>query len=245
MKNYIAAVPAIVAGLALALTSCSDGGESGSTSAAAKESSAPASQPAETEPADETDDAAAEEPDEDPTPDEVDCDDPLIRTDIWIENCSEEGADGATVEDIAGWPTVGETFTAGAFEVTIDEVRVGVTELVDTEFEMTSTPDNGQFVLAKLTVTNAASAPTEVGVGESTFIDVRGNTYSVSNVGYSWDEGEDLVSIEMQPGQTETGFIVWDVPADVTEIDQIHLYTVWDFEDAAPVIVEVESADHK
>lgn len=159
----------------------------------------------------------------------------------WIDNCEQFAED--VPEDVPG---LGDTFTIGSFEVTVDEVELGVEEIRPYDWEtfeeeygtswedLAEYPENGQFVLAHVTVTNVGSSPTAFSTTDSSLFDVEGNEYFAFS-----SSNQEHLDENQQPGTTRTGFIAFDVPETVAELSGIAVIgDVWEDEIGAWVELE-------
>ena len=124
----------------------------------------------------------------------------------------EEAADG---DEEAAEYGIGDTVATGDWEVTVNEVAAGSTELGD---QYLSTTAQGQFILVEMSVANTGSDPSFFYEGDVSLQDADGNTYSPdSEAGiYASTDSQSMLLDEINPGNTASGVIVYDVPADVS-----------------------------
>ena len=125
-----------------------------------------------------------------------------------------EGEDEAPAEAAAEY-SIGDAVATGDWEVTVNDVESGVPELGD---EYLGTTAQGQFILVEMSVANTGSEPSFFFEGDVSLQDADGNTYSPdSEAGiYASTDNEVMLLEEINPGNTATGVIVYDVPADVS-----------------------------
>ncbi len=110
---------------------------------------------------------------------------------------------------------IGDAVATGDWEVTVNNVESGVSELGDEYFGTTA---QGQFILVEMSVANTGSEPSFFFEGDVSLQDADGNTYSPdSEAGiYAATDNDIMLLEEINPGNTATGVIVYDVPADVS-----------------------------
>lgn len=131
------------------------------------------------------------------------------------EEAAGDGAEDEAAAEAASEYSIGDAVATGDWEVTVNDVESGVTELGD---EYLGTTAQGQFILVEMSVANTGSEPSFFFEGDVSLQDADGNTYSPdSEAGiYASTDNEVMLLEEINPGNTATGVIVYDVPADVT-----------------------------
>ena len=128
----------------------------------------------------------------------------------------------ASATSAAPTATLGRPFTVGSFEVTVTRVELGVSVLhlaktAEDAGVKPFTPDNGMFLRLHLTATNTGTAPATMSTLASTITDDKGRTFSSGRLYLGGLDGQGL-DTEQQPGTTRAGFVVFDVPSDVTRV---------------------------
>ncbi|SLM99019.1 DUF4352 domain-containing protein [Brevibacterium yomogidense] len=124
-------------------------------------------------------------------------------------------ADGEAPAEAASEYSIGDAVATGDWEVTVNDVESGVSELGD---EYLGTTAQGQFILVEMSVANTGSEPSFFFESDVSLLDADGNTYSPdSEAGiYAATDNDVMLLEEINPGNTATGVIVYDVPADVS-----------------------------
>ncbi|SMY12690.1 DUF4352 domain-containing protein [Brevibacterium jeotgali] len=130
------------------------------------------------------------------------------------EDDADEGEDEAPAEAASEYG-VGDAVATGDWEVTVNDVASGVSELGD---EFLGTTAQGQFILVDMSVANTGSEPSFFFESDVSLQDAEGNTYSPDTEAgiYAATDSDVMLLEEINPGNTATGVIVYDVPADVT-----------------------------
>lgn len=128
-------------------------------------------------------------------------------TDTSTATASEEAVEAGTDEADESY-TTGDTVSHGQFDIVVDNIEEGVTSYTDS-FDLTNEP-TGQYVVVTMTATNTSSGPEYLWEDDQVLLDGEGRMYT-----YSPDVmGMDFMA-EMNPGQTITGELIYDVPTDV------------------------------
>ncbi|MGO1439982.1 MAG: DUF4352 domain-containing protein [Brevibacterium yomogidense] len=125
------------------------------------------------------------------------------------------GDEGEAPAEAASEYSIGDAVATGDWEVTVNDVESGVSELGD---EYLGTTAQGQFILVEMSVANTGSEPSFFFESDVSLLDADGNTYSPdSEAGiYAATDNDVMLLEEINPGNTATGVIVYDVPADVS-----------------------------
>lgn len=131
------------------------------------------------------------------------------------EDAAAEDAEESAPDEAAAEYGIGDAVATGDWEVTVNDIESGVSELGD---EYLGTTAQGQFILVDMSVANTGSEPSFFFESDVSLQDADGNTYSPdSEAGiYAATDNDVMLLEEINPGNTATGVIVYDVPADVT-----------------------------
>ncbi|UNX53887.1 DUF4352 domain-containing protein [Georgenia sp. TF02-10] len=121
-------------------------------------------------------------------------------------------ADAAAPESAAPEaPGLATPVRDGKFEFTVTAVQPGVGQIGD---EMLGEQAQGQFVLVDLTVTNIGEEPQTFFADNQTLVDEQGREHAADSMASIYLEGDDTFVNEINPGNTVTGTIVFDIPVD-------------------------------
>lgn len=145
------------------------------------------------------------------------------------EAAEKEAAEKKAAEEAAAAPTIGDTVTVGDFEVTVTGIEDGFDYVGPADWGEAA---QGQFVKVLLTVKNNGTSAEYFMDSEQKLIDEQDREHSTSSAAYLLDE-ENLWLTEINPGNTATGALLYDIPTDATPV-RIHLSSGW-FGDTAEV----------
>ncbi|MGO0576437.1 DUF4352 domain-containing protein [Ornithinimicrobium panacihumi] len=148
------------------------------------------------------------------------------------EAAEKEAAEKKAAEEAAAAPTIGDTVTIGDFEVTVSGIEDGFDYVGPADWGEAA---QGQFVKILLTVKNNGTSAEYFLDSEQKLIDEQDREHSTSSAAYLLDE-ENLWLTEINPGNTATGALLYDIPTDATPV-RIHLSSGW-FGDTAEVSLE-------
>ncbi len=116
----------------------------------------------------------------------------------------------------AAAPKIGETISYNTYDFTVNSVKCGVSTVGGEYFKETA---QGQFCLVSLKVKNTGTKAQLFTSNEQKLLDAKGNEYSYSSeatVALMSQKGEsDLWLKEINPGNSVTSQIVFDIPSDV------------------------------
>ncbi|MGJ9714378.1 DUF4352 domain-containing protein [Actinotignum sp. GS-2025d] len=117
---------------------------------------------------------------------------------------------------------IGTPVVLGDFEVTATNVEQGVARIGDANFGKDA---SGQFVIVNVTVKNTGKEAEGFSESDQKLVDTAGRQHSVS--GDSWYLGDEAMIFEkINPGNTITGKLLFDVPADAVPA-KLELATGW------------------
>ena len=120
-----------------------------------------------------------------------------------------EEAEAEPADDTAG---VGDTAADGDFAFVVSEIETGVESVGD---EYLGVEAQGQFVLVHLEVTNTGDEPQYFSDTDQMMVDTEGRQHSAdSEAGIYVAENDVLLISEINPGNTASGVLVFDIPAD-------------------------------
>lgn len=133
----------------------------------------------------------------------------------------EENAQGAGTEEVADEPAdadpasdapgIGDAALDGSFEFVVTEIETGV-EAVGNEF--LGSEAQGQFVLVHLTVTNTGNEPQYFSDADQMMLDTEDRQHSADSEAGIYIGENDVLLNEINPGNTASGVLVFDLPAD-------------------------------
>ena len=166
------------------------GGDESATDTAGSDQAAD-SQSAEEAPADE--DAAAED-----------------EADDTADQAAEDSADEAPAAY-----GLGDAVPTGDWEITVSNVESGVSQVGDQYLNSTA---QGQYILVDVEVKNTGTEPTYFFEDDVKLLDDAGNTYATDSEAslYTTESGDVFLLEEINPGNTASGVLVFDVPADAS-----------------------------
>lgn len=107
---------------------------------------------------------------------------------------------------------VGETFTVGSGEKTVEYTVVSVETASNVGGEYGEDAD-AQFVVVELKVTNKASESFTVSSNMFTLVDDQGREYDVDTDAMVYAD-DPIIYEQVDPGVTKTGIVIFDVPED-------------------------------
>ena len=124
------------------------------------------------------------------------------------------------VEEAEPIPGIGDKVRDGKFQFSVTKVKPGVAQIGGNDFGAKA---QGQFVLVTVKVKNIGDEPqTLFGDNQTLFID--GKKYSADTMAAIYlDESKSLME-EINPGNSLTGTIVFDVPKNATAFEKIELH---------------------
>jgi len=99
----------------------------------------------------------------------------------------------------------------GKFEFTVTSVEPGVARVGN---DLIGTEAQGQYVLVHLTVANIGTEAQYFSDGAQKAFDAQGREFSADSAAGVYLEGNDTLLNQINPGNTVTGTVVFDVPAD-------------------------------
>lgn len=108
-------------------------------------------------------------------------------------------------------PGLGDAVRDGNFEFTVNEVETGLTTIGE---GLTQESPQGQFVLIRISVTNIGDQGATMFDSAQTLIDEQGREHSTSSASIWLDEG--LWLDEINPGNSVSGVLLYDIPTDAT-----------------------------
>jgi hypothetical protein len=113
-------------------------------------------------------------------------------------------------EAVAG---IGTPVRDGKFEFTVTSVEPGATRVGN---DLIGKDAQGQYVLVHLTVANIGTEAQYFSDGSQKAFDAQGREFSADSSAGVYLEGNDTLLNQINPGNTVTGTVVFDVPADAT-----------------------------
>lgn len=246
----------LIIGLSVPLGPTADASGAGAADSSKRSTTAPSTTPEATE----------EETAEGSKKEEVDCEDPFIRTDVWLENCNEGGenpnaevdcSDPLALCDENGEPietvdtpqehSVGDTFTVGDFEVTVHDVESGVEglrpdgwETYEEDFGMDWKDDVEYPQLGQFIV--ATITAKNVGTAPNYFSTDASTLHDRDGREFApYSYHQDGLDEDQQPDQSVEGVLVWDVPTTVTGVSFLWIQPDLYFDTmVVPAIVNVD-----
>ncbi|WP_154402171.1 DUF4352 domain-containing protein [Ornithinimicrobium cavernae] len=127
------------------------------------------------------------------------------------EKAAEEKAaeEEAAEEEAAEAPGLEDAVRDGSFEFVVTGVETGLTTIGE---GFTEESPQGQFVLIDITVTNIGDKGTTLFDSNQVLIDEQGRQHNTSSASIWLDEG--LWLDEINPGNSMSGVLLYDIPAD-------------------------------
>ncbi|GAB3060191.1 DUF4352 domain-containing protein [Sediminivirga luteola] len=119
-----------------------------------------------------------------------------------------EAEPAAEDEPIAG---IGDAVASGDMEITVTEVETGVSRVGN---EYLGTDASGQFIVVHVSVTNVGDSAVHFTGSDVTLIDDEGRSFSSSTEASFYVEDANSLFEQINPGNTVTGQVVFDVPED-------------------------------
>ena len=119
---------------------------------------------------------------------------------------------GETASKQAGQPDtvgIGEPAEDGQLRFVVRGVETGVESVGD---EFTRETPQGEFVVLDVEVTSIGTEPVTLMSSDQYLIDGRGNRHGASVDANLFTEGQELFVSEINPDNTVTGQVVFDVP---------------------------------
>jgi len=168
-----------------------------------------ANEPAAEEPAVEspTADDAAQEPKEESPAEEPAAEEPVAEEESSAEDAA--SADQPAQEPAADEPGLGDAVRDGKFEFVVTEVETGLSTIGESFSEQEA---QGQFVLVHISVTNIGDRAQTLFDNDQVLVDEQGREHSTSSASIWLDEG--LWLDEINPGNSMSGVLLYDIPAD-------------------------------
>ncbi|GAA4284042.1 DUF4352 domain-containing protein [Brevibacterium daeguense] len=131
------------------------------------------------------------------------------------EAAQEAGADeepAPEAEEAVEQAGVGDTVSAGDFEVSVTEVEAGVSRVGD---EFLNEEPQGQFVLVSMTITNTGDSAVMFTSSDVTLLDAEGRQHSADGAASMYIEDSNAFLEEINPGNTVEGIIAFDIPEGI------------------------------
>ncbi len=122
-----------------------------------------------------------------------------------VERATPEASPTATA-------SVGQPVRDGKFEFTVSGVECGITQVGN---EYLNTKPQGQFCAVAMTVTNISDKPQFMFTDNQYGWDAQGRKFSADSKAGIYAQDGDLLFNEINPGNSVTGRVYFDVPADV------------------------------
>ena len=133
--------------------------------------------------------------------------------DAAAEQTAEQPA-GASADPAADAPVgIGTPVRDGKFEFTVTSVEPGVTRVGS---DLLGQDAQGQYVLVHLTVANIGTEAQFFSDSSQKAFDAQGRQFSADSTAAVYLDGNDTLLNQINPGNTVTGTVVFDVPADAT-----------------------------
>src|SRR5699024_133446 len=138
-----------------------------------------------------------------------------------VEDAAADDAEDDTEEESEAEPEesagegfgIGEVAQDGKFEFVVTEVETGV-EQVGSEYRNATA--QGQLVLVHLEVTNVGNKAQTLYDSSQHLIDTDGREHSADSSAGIYIEDNKVLLNEINPGNTLSGVLVFDIPADAT-----------------------------
>lgn len=162
-------------------------------------------------PAEEVDAPEADAPNEDPEDEDV-TDEPTEDAPVEEEGPAvEEEAAETAAEEATADAGIGTPVEVGDLSLTVTDVQTGVASVGD---PMWDTQANGEFVIVSFTITNNGSSPESIFSNDFMLLNDAGAEFATSSD--TWHVEDNLSWEEINPGNSFTGVLVYDVPAGTT-----------------------------
>lgn len=116
-------------------------------------------------------------------------------------------------------PQIDVPVQVGDLEVTVVGLEPGIASVGDEYFGAQA---QGQFVRVDLSLTNTGDAGATFWEDDAVLVDSEGRQHSTSSDSIYLDESESWLLTEINPGNTATGALLFDIPADA-EIDLLQV----------------------
>lgn len=114
----------------------------------------------------------------------------------------------------ASGPGIGDAARDGKFEFVVESVKPGVASVGD---DFLQEQAQGQFVLVKISVTNIGDEAQTMFDSEQKIVDTQGRTFEANSAAAISIEGNsDVWLTDVNPGNTATGTMVFDMPKGAT-----------------------------
>ena len=138
--------------------------------------------------------------------------------DAAAEDDADDTADQAAEDSADEAPAaygLGDAVPTGDWEITVSNVESGVSQVGDQYLNSTA---QGQYILVDVEVKNTGSEPTYFFEDDVKLLDDAGNTYATDSEAslYTTESGDVFLLEEINPGNTASGVLVFDVPADAS-----------------------------
>jgi hypothetical protein len=131
---------------------------------------------------------------------------------------SEESTSGEAANDMPG---IGDAAVDGDFSFTVNSVECGIANVGSESFGVTA---QGQFCLVAVSIENIGKEAKTMFTDNQKLFDSEGREFSADTSAMIYLEGgADIWLSEINPGNTQQGQLLFDVPAGVT-LDYIKLY---------------------
>lgn len=175
-------------------------------------------------PAEEVDAPEADAPDEDSEGADV-AEEPT-------EDAPVEEEDPTAEEEAPADAGIGTPVEVGDLSLTVTDVETGVASVGD---PMWDTQANGEFVIVSFTITNNGSSPESIFSNDFMLLNDAGAEFATSSD--AWHVEDNLSWEEINPGNSFTGVLVYDVPAG-TSVTGLEVTVGWF---SSPVSVDLTS----
>src|SRR5690625_840634 len=129
------------------------------------------------------------------------------------EDDTEEESEAEPEEGAGEGFGMGEVAQDGKFEFVVTEVETGVEQVGSEYLNETA---QGQFVLVHLEVTNVGDKAQTLYDSSQHLIDTDGREHSADSSAGIYIEDNKVLLTEITPGNTLSGVLVFDIPADAT-----------------------------
>lgn len=107
---------------------------------------------------------------------------------------------------------IGDVVEDGKFAFKVTKVETGLPQVGT---GLTASKAQGQYIVVHLTVTNIGDRAQTFHDGAQKLIDAKGREYSADTGAAIWLEGSNSFLKEINPGNSVTGFLLFDVPKNV------------------------------
>lgn len=121
--------------------------------------------------------------------------------------------DGKKAADATKTAGIGDSVTSGHFKFTVTKVRDGVAQIGGSEFGVKA---QGQYILVSVKVTNVGDSSEMFMGSDQKLFDKDGKEYSADDEAAIYLDDSNSFLEDINPGNTVTGTIVFDVPKTVT-----------------------------